>query len=45
MKSFKPKDDPGGDNPDAGRNAERDFHRQKRSNEMHASTTDPDARR
>lgn len=28
----------------AGRNAERDFHGQKRSNETHASTTDPDAR-
>ena len=44
MKSFKPKDDPGGDGPDAGRNAERDFRGQKRSNETHASTTDPDAR-
>ena len=28
----------------AGRNAERDFRGQKRSNETHASTTDPDAR-
>jgi hypothetical protein len=27
-----------------GRNAEADFHGQKRSNETHASTTDPDAR-
>ena len=27
-----------------GRNAERDFRGQKRSNETHASTTDPDAR-
>ena len=44
MKSFKPKDDPSGDGPDAGRNAERDFRGQKRSNETHASTTDPDAR-
>ena len=44
MKSFKPKDDPGGDNPDGGRNAERDFRGEKRSNETHASTTDPDAR-
>jgi transposase len=42
MKSFKPKDDPGGDNPDAGRNAEHDFRGEKRSNETHASTTDPD---
>ena len=45
MKSFKPKD--GSDEPPAGgggRNAEADFHGQKRSNETHASTTDPDAR-
>ncbi len=27
-----------------GRNAERNFHKEKRSNETHASTTDPDAR-
>lgn len=27
-----------------GRNAERDFHGEKRSNDTHASTTDPDAR-
>ena len=44
MKSFKPKDDAGGDDDGPGRNAERDFHRQKRSNETHVSTTDPDAR-
>jgi transposase len=44
MKSFKPKDDPGGDTPDAGGNTERDFRGEKRSNETHASTTDPDAR-
>jgi transposase len=47
-KSFKPKDAPrqdgGGDDPPAGRNAERDFRGEKRSNETHASTTDPDAR-
>jgi IS5 family transposase len=44
MKSFRRKD--GGDDPPAGtgRNAERDFHGEKRSNETHASTTDPDAR-
>ena len=44
MKSFRPKD--GSDEPPAGggRNAEADFHGQKRSNETHASTTDPDAR-
>ena len=45
MKSFKPKD--GSDEPppsDGGRNAEANFHGQKRSNETHASTTDPDAK-
>jgi transposase len=44
MKSFKPKDGtddlPGG----GGRNEQADFHGQKRSNETHMSTTDPDAR-
>ena len=30
--------------PTPGRNGERDFHGEKRSNETHASTTDPDAR-
>ena len=44
MKSFRRKD--GGDDGPVGpgRNAERDFHGEKRSNETHASTTDPDAR-
>ncbi|RRY16191.1 IS5 family transposase [Brucella anthropi] len=45
MKSVKPKDSSGA--PPAGgggRNAEADFHGEKRSNETHASTTDPDAR-
>jgi len=43
IKSFRRKD---GDEPPArgGRNAERDFHGTKRSNDSHASTTDPDAR-
>lgn len=44
MKSFKPKD---GDEPPAdagGRNPETDFHGEKRSNDTHASTTDPEAR-
>ena len=48
MKSFVPKD---GDPPAAGgggsrgcRNAERDFHGEKRKNDTHSSTTDPDAR-
>jgi hypothetical protein len=43
MKSFRPKDG-GGEPPAAGRNGERDFHGEKRSNETHASTSDPDAR-
>ena len=48
MKSFRPKGEKDGDGPPAssggGRNAERDFRGEKRSNETHASTTDPDAR-
>lgn len=43
MKSFRPKDG-SGDPPDPGRNGERNFRQEKRSNETHASTTDPDAR-
>lgn len=48
MKSFVPKD--GGKPPSGtgqgggGRNAERDFHGEKRNNDTHFSTTDPDAR-
>lgn len=43
MKSFRRKD--GNDEPPAaGRNGERNFHREKRSNETHISTTDPDVR-
>lgn len=42
-KSFKPKDDSDGEGP-KGRNSEVQWHGQKRSNETHASTTDPDAR-
>ena len=44
-KSFKPKD--GSDEPPADggrRNRETDFHGAKRSNDTHASTTDPEAR-
>jgi hypothetical protein len=49
MKSFKPKDGPRGDHggppsDGGGRNVEADFHGERRSNETHASTTDPDAR-
>lgn len=44
-KSFKPKDGSGdGPPPGAGRNADVQWHGQKRSNETHESTTDPDAR-
>jgi hypothetical protein len=51
MKSFRPKDG-SGEPPTAGRNSlprrkaggERNFHGEKRRNETHASTTDPDAR-
>jgi len=44
IKSFRRKD--GGDNdPDrTGRNAERGFHKEKRSNDTHQSTSDPQAR-
>lgn len=44
IKSFRRKD--GGDNDASGpgRNAERNFHKEKRSNESHRSTTDPEAR-
>lgn len=46
QKSFKPKDGSGGDdvNQGGGRNASADFRGEKRSNETHASLTDPDAR-
>jgi transposase len=49
MKSFRPKGPPDqgdGDNDggDGGRNAGRDWRGERRSNETHASTTDPDAR-
>jgi len=43
MKSFRPKDG-SGEPPASGRNGERDFHGEKRSNQTHASTTDRDAR-
>jgi transposase len=44
QKSFRPKD--GSDDPPsgAGRNAERDFHGEKRANDTHESTTDPQSR-
>lgn len=46
-KSFRPKDTDSGGGPDdggGGRNAPHDFHGEKRSNQTHASSTDPDAR-
>ncbi|TXM91441.1 IS5 family transposase [Methylobacterium sp. WL103] len=43
MKSFRPKDG-SGEPPRPGRNGERNFRKEKRSNQTHASTTDPDAR-
>jgi transposase len=43
LKSFRAKD--GGDEPPApGRNGTRDFHGEKRANDTHESTTDPDAK-
>lgn len=45
MKSFKPRDRDRGNEPPAsgGRNEEANFRGEKRSNQTHASTTDPDA--
>jgi hypothetical protein len=43
MKSFRPKDGSGGP-PGPGRNGERDFHGERRTNDTHASTTDPEAK-
>ena len=50
MKSFRPKDEPDDaprdedGAPPAGRNAQRNFRGEKRSNKTHASRTDPDAK-
>ena len=46
MKSFKPKEPPegGGKSAGGGSNVPADFKGEKRSNETHRSTTDPDAR-
>ena len=43
MKSFVAKDG-SSEPPSSGRNGERDFHRETRSNATHASTTDPEAK-
>lgn len=44
LKSFRPRD--GSDDPPSGggRNPDRDFHGERRRNETHASTTDPEAK-
>jgi transposase len=42
VKSFRPKDDDAA--PPSGRNPEVDFHGQRRRNDTHQSTTDPEAR-
>lgn len=42
MKSFQPRE--GGPKPPVGRNDEVDFHGQRRKNDTHSSTTDPDSR-
>jgi len=46
VKSFRPKEPPegGGNSAGGGRNAAADFKGEKRRNETHCSTTDPDAR-
>ena len=44
LKSFRRKDGSDNDDEGPGRNAERNFHKEKRSNATHQSTTDPDAR-
>jgi len=44
IKSFRRKDERDRDGDGPGRNAERNFHGEQRSNETHESTTDPEAR-
>jgi transposase len=44
IKSFRKKDGNDNDHEGGGRNSERNFHKEKRSNETHQSTTDPQAR-
>src|SRR6516162_2442248 len=44
IKSFRKKDGSDNDREGGGRNSERNFHKEKRSNETHQSTTDPEAR-
>ena len=44
FKSFRKKDGGDDDRQGPGRNAERNFHQEKRSNQTHESTTDPEAK-
>lgn len=44
QKSFRPKDEDGGSSSGGRRGTERDFHGERRKNDTHASTTDPEAR-
>jgi transposase len=44
IKSFRRKDGSDDDRSGPGRNSERSFHKEKRSNETHQSTTDPEAK-
>jgi len=44
IKSFRRKDGDDGQGSGPGRNAERNFRQEKRSNETHQSTTDPEAK-
>jgi transposase len=44
IKSFRKKDGNDNDREGPGRNAERSFHKEARTNETHESTTDPEAR-
>ena len=44
IKSFRRKDGQDNDSSGPDRNAERNFHKEKRPNETHQSTTDPEAR-
>ena len=44
LKSFRPKDEPPSPPTEGGSNPSVNFHGQKRRNETHQSTTDPEAR-
>jgi hypothetical protein len=44
QKSFRPKDEDGGTSSGGAQSTERDFYGERRKNDTHASTTDPDAR-